>query len=77
MHAGRVLVQGARAQLWSRENFRRQVLKAPARVARSSRYMALWVQEQWAQHWARIGRALKRLPPTRGSPTLQALPFPA
>ncbi len=65
------------ARPWSRETFRRLVLKAPGRVARSSRYVTLWVQERWALHWSRIGRALQHLPSARGSPSLQALPLPA
>ena len=77
MHAGRLLAQHPNAQLWSRETFRRLVLKAPGRVARSSPYVTLWIQERWAAHWSRIGVALRHLPSARGSPSLQALPRPA
>ena len=77
LHTGRLLARHSQARLWSRETFRRHVLKAPARVARSSRYVTLWIQEQWAGHWTRIDRELKRLYPARGSPVLQALPSPA
>jgi hypothetical protein len=77
LHTGRLLARRSQARLWSRETFRKYVLKAPARVARSSRYVTLWIQEQWAGHWTHIGRELKRLYPARGSPVLQALPSPA
>jgi len=77
MHAGRLLAQHPNTQLWSRETFRRLVLKAPGRVARSSRYVTLWIQERWAAHWSRIGGALQHLPSARGSPSFQALPLPA
>jgi len=77
MHAGRLLAQHPNAQLWSRETFRRLVLKAPGRVARSSRYVTLWIQERWAAHWSRIGGVLQHFPSARGSPSFQALPLPA
>jgi hypothetical protein len=74
LHAARVLLPRSRGQLWSRENFRKHVLKAAARVARSSRYVTLWLAHKHVEHWQRIGNALDRLPRSRGSPALQALP---
>ena len=77
MHAGRLLAQHPNAQFWPRETFRRLVLQAPGQVARSSRYVTLWIHERWAAPWTRIGRALRHLPPAQGSPALPALPLPA
>jgi hypothetical protein len=53
------------------------VLKAAARVARSSRYVTFWIVETYAERWQHITDALRELPRTRGSPKLQALPSPA
>ncbi len=77
MHAGHLLAQHPDTQLWNRDTFRRLGLKAPGRVARSSRYVTLWIQERWAAPWPRIGPALSHLPPARGSPPISALPLPA
>ena len=77
LHAGRVLGRRAHAQLSSRETFRKQVLKAAARLSRSSRYVTFWIVETYAERWQHIMDALRELPRTRGSPTLQALPSPA
>jgi hypothetical protein len=77
LHAALVLGGRAHAQLSSRETFRKEVLKAAARVARSSRYVTLWIVEQYAERWQHIGEELDKLHPARGSPRLQALPSPA
>jgi hypothetical protein len=76
LHAARVLGRRAHAQLSSRETFRKEVLKAAARVARSSRYVTFWIVETYAERWQCIMDALTELPRTRGSPKLQALPSP-
>jgi hypothetical protein len=77
LHAARVLLAGIHGRLWSRESFRQHVLKAAARVARSSRYVTLWIAEKHAEHWQRIAHTLETLPRSRGSPPLQALPSSA
>lgn len=77
LHAARQLGHQDRAPLPSRERFRKEVLKAAARGARSSRYVTLWIAEKHAVSWQRIGAALKNLHRARGSPQLQALPSPA
>lgn len=77
LHAARVLERGAHARLLSRETFRTRLLKVSARVARSSRYVTLWISAAHADGWQRLGEALATLPSVRGSPTLQALPSPA
>lgn len=77
LHAARVLDRRAQARLSSRETFRKEVLKAAARVARSSRYVTLWIVEMHVQHWKQIHEQLEKLHPARGSPELQALPSPA
>lgn len=77
LHAARVLGRRAHAQLSSRETFRKEVLKAAARVARSSRYVTLWIIETQAEWWEHIHDQLSELYPARGSPRLQALPSPA
>jgi hypothetical protein len=77
LHATRLLGRKTHANLPSRETFRREVLKAAARVARSSRYVTLWIVETYAERWESIRGALRDLPRTRGSPKLQTLPSPA
>lgn len=77
LHAARVLLPRDHDRLWARESFRKYVLKAGMRVARSSRYVTLWLAHKHAEHWERVGQALDRLPRSRGSPALQALPSPA
>ena len=77
LHAARVLGRRAHAHLSSRETFRKEVLKAAARVARSSRYVTLWILETHAERWQQIREQLDEMHPARGSPKLQALPSPA
>jgi hypothetical protein len=77
LHAARVLGRRAHTQLSSRETFRKEVLKAAARVARSSQYVTLWIVETYAERWRHVMHALRELPRARGSPKLQALPSPA
>lgn len=77
LHAARVLGRKAHAQLSSRETFRKEVLKAAARVARSSRYVTLWIVQRHAERWQHTAEQLATLHPARGSPKLQALPSPA
>lgn len=77
LHAARSLMPDARGRLLSRTNFQKRVLRAAARVARTSRYVTFWVVEAYTTRWQRIIAALDALPPARGSPQLQALPSPA
>ncbi|HZD05323.1 MAG TPA: transposase, partial [Longimicrobiales bacterium] len=77
MHAGRCLSERARRPLWSRETFRRLVLKTSAHLARSSRYVTFWIDHHRTRYWEQIAQEMRRLPPIRGSPTLPALPTPA
>ena len=77
LQAARVLGQRLGARRCSREAFRKHVLKAAGRVARSSRYVTLWIAEKHAESWRLIAQGLTELPRTRGSPSLQALPSPA
>ena len=77
LHAARVLLERSERRRWSREVFQKRVLQAAGRVARSHRYVTFWIQEAHAAYWSEIGKQLKRLHPTRGSPKLLALPSPA
>lgn len=77
LHAARVFGRRAHARLPSRETFRKEVLQAAARVARSSRYVTLWIVEVHVQRWQQIREQLQKMHPARGSPKLQALPSPA
>lgn len=77
LHSGRRFVERMDGRRWSRETFRRQALKASGRVARSSRYVTLWIQQAHAEVWRQIGAELGKLPPARGSPRLMALPTSA
>jgi len=77
LHAGSVLAKKEQGRLWSRGTFRKHVLKAAARVTRSARYVRFRIPEKHAEHWRRIGGALKEIPQARGSPILQVLPSPA
>jgi hypothetical protein len=75
LHATRVLGRRAHGQLTSRETFRKEVLKAAARVARSSRYVTFWIVEIHAQQWTQVREQMQKMHPARGSPRLQALPL--
>jgi hypothetical protein len=77
LHAARLLIAGLEGRCQSRETFRRLVLKAGARFTRSGRYVKLRIQQAQAEYWREIGKALRKLHPTRGSPTLLPLPTPA
>jgi len=77
LHAARLLEHRAHAALSNRETFRMHVLKGAGRIARSARYVTLWIAEKQAEHWKGIAAALQALPSPRGSPTFQALPSPA
>jgi len=77
IHAARVLVARVRGELWSRERFRKLVLKATSRVARSSRYVTLWVTHAATEHWRALWIELAKAHPARGSPQSRALSTPA
>ena len=77
LHAASRLLDRAQTQHWNRETFRKRALQAAARVARSARYVTLWIQQEQAAYWREIGQQLQTLCPARASPKLLALPSPA
>jgi hypothetical protein len=77
LHAARVLLATSEARRWSRETFRKRVLQAAARVARSARYVTFYIQQAHAEYWHAIAKQLEKFPTARGSPRLIALPVPA
>ncbi len=77
LHAGSVLAKQEQGRLWSRETFRKLVLKAAASVTRSARYVRFDIPEKHVEHWRRIQGAMKDFLHARGSPSSQALPSSA
>lgn len=77
LHAGRVLLERALRQHFSRQRFRQLVLKAAGRVLLSGRRVHVVVDAAHAMVWSRFCKQLDALYPARGSPRRHALPASA
>lgn len=77
LQAGAQLLASRQQSQWSRERFRRLVLKAAGRVVTGGRTITVIIDRARAPWWSELWRELARAWPTRGSPKARALPAPA
>ncbi|MEX2376859.1 MAG: IS1380 family transposase [Dehalococcoidia bacterium] len=77
LHAGAELCSRAERQAYSRQRFRRAVLKASSRILLGKGCVTVVLDAARAALWTGVWTELQRTYPTRGSPGARALPTPA